>query len=164
MGDDWVVLQLRYSEEKVDPALLEAELKSISPGVELFIPRVSYKDRRGSYAFALFDGYAFARGLSEGGYNKLERSSYVRCVLCSSKGKLSYVKDAEVQRLKGNLLDLIPSDFSVGDIVHMEQGLFKGLEAKIIAVEGEKLLVEVYMPMGSLIKLTRVPKIFVAKP
>jgi transcription antitermination factor NusG len=151
---------LHQSEESVPENLLTDSLKSAAKDdIEVFIPTLTYKDKRGSYSYSLFDGYVFVRGCAD--YAKLNNSPYVSMVLTGSSGRVSYVPDAEVEALRSKLLDLVPADFKVGEEVMVERGLFKGLRGKVMGHEGdEKLVVEVYMPMGSLTKLTRIPQMF----
>lgn len=161
MLSSWVAVQLHPSDEGIAEDLLIDSLRSIAgDALEVFIPTLTFKDKRGSYSFSLFDGYVFVRGaLRVGDYSRLDNSPYVNQVLMAG-GRVAYIADDEIDAMRRKLQDMVPSEFSVGDMLFVEKGLFSGLRAKVIAVEGEKLTVEVYMPLGSLTKLTRIPKMF----
>jgi transcription antitermination factor NusG len=160
MTTEWAVIMLHQSEESVADEVLEDSLKSASKDdIEVFIPSLTFKDKRGSYNYSLFDGYVFVRGCAD--YTKLSNSPYVSTILTRGNGRIAYVSNAEVEQMRSQLLAMVPSDFKVGQDVVVEGGLFKGLRGKVMGLEaGEKLVVEVYMPMGSLTKLTCIPQMF----
>ena len=158
----WVTAQLHHSEEKISTKILIASLRSVLKNCEVFIPSLSYTDKRGEYNYSLFDGYVFVRGkFSNAQYLRLNHSTYIYKVLTSTKGNPVYTPDAEIVRMRAMLQAMVPDVFKEGDAVHIYRGVFSGLEGKVMGVGPEKLLIEVYMPLGSLIKLTKIPKIFV---
>lgn len=165
MGDSWVTIQLPFSEEDITEALLCENLRSYLPDLEVFFPVLRYRDRRGDYVYSLFDGYCFVRGPYQAcDYLRLERSPYVHQVLTHrSSGDrvlVAYTPNGEIDVLREKLNALVPSDFSEGDLVHITQGIYRDLDGKIMGVDGDDMLVEVYMPVGSITKLTTIPKMF----
>lgn len=169
MGDRWATLQLPYSEERVSESLMLGSLTGILPGLEVFFPILRYQDRRGEYIYSLFDGYVFVRGLEYecADYLSLSRSPYVHQVLAYSTGSgrtlVSYTPDSKVEEMRQQLRDMIPSGFDVGSLVLVTDGVYKDLKGKVIGIDGENILVEIYMPMASLTKLTTIPLMFLAE-
>jgi len=164
MDDSWVTLQLHYSEEKATSDEVEKSIKSTLPGCEIFTPSLHFKDKRGEYSYSLFDGYLFVRGdFSDFEYLKLNSNTYVYKVLTSTptSGCVGFTPNGKIEVMRAQLQALIPTDFEEDSTVFIHRGLFSGLKGKVIGVEGEKVIVEVYMPLGSLTKLTRVPKMFI---
>jgi len=126
------------------------------------VPTLRFRDKRGEYTYSLFDGYVFVTGpYTDSDYLKLEDSAYVRKLLCTPGGqRVAYVPDGEIKILRDKLHAMIPDQICEGQDVEIKEGLFSGLEGRIVGVEDDKALVEVYMPLGSLTKLTRIPKMF----
>jgi transcription antitermination factor NusG len=162
MNGKWIAIQLPLTEEGISEELLRSNLIRILPNIEIFIPTLRVKDRRGEYVYSLFDGYAFATGpYNDLEYLQLENSPYVQNVLCvPGSKKIAWITDIEIEKMKHDLLSLVPSKIQVGKMVDICGGLFKGLHGKILEVIGGVSLVEVYMPMGSLTKLTRISNMF----
>ena len=165
MEGSWVTLQLHYSEEGTSSELIVRSIRSSLPGVEVFVPSLTFKDKRGEYTYSLFDGYLFVRGdgFEDEDYLVLNTNQYVYQVLTTSprSEKVAYTPHGKIVQMRAQLQALIPKDFEEGSMVFIHRGLFSGLKGKVIGVEGEKVIVEVYMPLGSLTKLTRVPKMFI---
>lgn len=159
MSDGWATIQLH---ESVNPEILQDSLLSILPEAEIFFPFLKYTDKRGKYIDALFDGYAFVRGENYEGrdYIRLENSPYVQCVLKLAK-HVAYTSDMEIQKLKDKLSKLIPADFLLNEKVYINKGLFNGLTGTVIQNIDDKLILQIEMPLGSLTKITTIPKLFV---
>lgn len=169
MDDRWVSLQLPTLEEGPDEDTLVSALRSYLPLLEIFVPTLTCKDKRGTYTYSLFDGYVFVRGpYTDRDYLRLSDCSYVRRVLTVSFGRdakrVAYTPDPDIQRLKDKLQEMMPSGFAMEDKVNVIKGLFSGLKGRIVnEVDDTSVLVEVYMPLGSLTKLTTIPKMFLSK-
>ena len=163
MEDSWVTLQLPHSEEGVTDDVLCKSLLSILPELEVFIPVLRFKDKRGDYCYSLFDGYVFVRGpYKDGDYLRLDGSPYVYEVLSypGTKGRIAYTPDAKIVQMREQLQAMIPSGFEVGDAVCIIDGVYKDLKGRVVGVNGDDMVVEIYMPWGSLTKLTTLPCMF----
>jgi len=164
VGDSWVTLQLPYSEENISETVLEQNLISILPELEVFVPVLRYRDRRGEYTYSLFDGYVFVRGpYEDGDYLRLTSSPYVHKVLTYKSGKnltVAYTPDLQIQELRDKLSAMVPSGFEKGDRVSIMEGIYRDLNGTVMGMDGNDALVEIYMPLGSLTKLTTIPCIF----
>lgn len=160
---DWVCVQLQYT-DNINSDIVVDNFKSILP-IEVFLPSIKFKDKRGEYTYSLFDGYAFVRGdkLTDKEYFKLLRSPYISQILTTtpSSGKISYVANLEIDKLKAKLQEMLPAEFEEGQEIFIHQGLFSGLTGTVMGIEQDKLMIEIKMPLGSLTKLTRIPKMFV---
>ena len=169
MGDSWVTLQLPSSEETVEDALILNSVRSILPKLEVFFPWMHCKDKKGSYSYILIEGYLFVRGpYSDRDYLRLEDSTYVFKVLTFSnntgKRTVAYTLDSQIEDMKGKLKAMVPSGFVPGDRVLVLSGVYSGLRGKIVnELDEVNVLVEVNMPLGSLVKLTPIARMFLAK-
>jgi transcription antitermination factor NusG len=169
MADGWVTLQLQISEENLNEAQLRKDLQAKLPGLEVFLPMRQYKDKRGTYSYALFDGYVFVRGeFSDREYFKLADCAQVMKVLTYStrtdRKAIAFTPNEKIEQMKAQLRSMVPDGFGVGDDVSIIKGLYSGLKGKIInEVDEGNVLVELRMPMGSLTKLTSIAKMFLSK-
>jgi len=162
MSGGWVVLQLNIFDEEISNEILIDSLRSIIKSLEIFIPSIKCKDKRNEFTYSLFDGYVFVRNenIKESEYFKLSNCPYIAKVLSTASG-VSYVSDEEVAKLQKKLFDTMPNDFTDGEEVFIEKGIYSGLHARIVSIENEKLLLEIKMPHGSITKLTKIPKMFI---
>lgn len=168
MGNSWVTLQLPATDEVQDDAVLSGSLTRILPLLEIFVPVLHYKDKRGSYTYCLIDGYAFVRGpYVDRDFFRLEDSAHVQKVLTYPKGAsraVFYTEDAKIVVMREQLRNLVPSGFATGTPVSIIGGLYNGLKGKFMNdLDSANALVEVSMPLGSLTKLTPIPKVFLSK-
>jgi transcription antitermination factor NusG len=136
--------------------------------LEIFVPVEHYKDKRGSYTYCLIDGYAFVRGpYQDRDYFRLEDSQYVQKVLTYPKGSMRavfYTHDGKIVTMREQLRSMVPSGFAANDPVSIIGGLYSGLKGKFVTeIDASNALVEVLMPLGSLTKLTSIPKVFLSK-
>lgn len=163
----WVALELTHlGETENDLEKIRKEILKVDSDAEVFIPVHTYKKNGKTYNKSLMDGYLFVNLADPGVLFNLENTSYFKQVLTStdSENKERYatrIRDSEIQRMKAQMAHMYRVGLAEGDVVNITEGLWKDMEATVLELRENDVLVKINL--RSLESIIELPKIFVEK-
>jgi len=171
----WVAIELSWQGERlVSEGTLEEVLRR-DLGIEdthpVFIPATTYVKNGKTITIHLMEGYVFVgNGLDEVRYFALEQQFYVHSVMSASGGPhrirvLSVLPNSDIQNLRNQLHAQQAADIEVDTWVRVVRGKFRGLEGKVLRLDGDKHAY-VDFRLRSLHRITPLPRAYleVAEP
>lgn len=168
MTDKWVILELSSKADGEDPDLIKKSITYSLKGAEVFIPAGITQVGADRVVYYLMEGYAFIRNTFEQkSYARLENSRYVQSVLTTvsrSNGRtvknLSFVTDADIERMKRQIHRETDQGIGVGDTVLITSGAYKQITATIIEEIPEEDKVQVHIQLLSKDSIITLPRSF----
>jgi transcription antitermination factor NusG len=164
VGNEWVVLELTPQGEDEDPDVLRASLTRTLKGCEIFIPASISKVGGSRVVHKLIDNYVFVkREQPDPFYFKVEGSKYVLTVLTAPVGRtrrISTVKDADIAKMKRQIVVETEQGIEVDDEVEVTSGAYKGIRCRVIEEIKENDSVQVYVSLRSKQTIVTLPRSF----
>ena len=164
----WITLELTsLGEQKVVEGTIEASLRhdlGVDDAFPIFIPATTYRKSGKVITLQLMQGYVFvASGLPEISYFGLERKPYIAGVLSTQPTRnqvrtLRVLHDREIRNFRKRLGEMVAADVEVDALVVVNSGKYKGMEGRVLEVDGTDAHVE--FRLRSLWRLTSIPTIF----
>lgn len=164
----WIAVELsNLGEQKVEEGALEASIRhdlAVDKNYPVFIPATTYRKNGKTITICLMEGYVFvASGLPEVRYFTLEQRPYVTSVMSSVTGPhkmrtLQVLPNKEVKNLQKKLREMVSADIEDGATVKVNNGRYKGLEGRVLGIEGSEAYVE--FKLRSLWRITSIPLVF----
>jgi 5'-3' exonuclease/transcription antitermination factor NusG len=166
---EWVVLELSPKAEGEDPDLIRASIRHMLRDAEIYIPASVTKVGEDRVVNYLVDGYAFIkRAHADDRYFRLEGSRYVQTVISNvgrgpngkSIRQLACLKDADIERFRGQIHAEENQGIGVGDTVVVTSGPYRQIQATVIEDVPEKEEVQVHIKLRSKEDLVTLPRSF----
>ena len=165
---EWVVVELGPKAEGEDPDLVRASIRHSIRDAEVFIPVSVTKRGEERVIKYLVDGYAFIkRTHPDQTYMRLENTKYVQSVLRNhvnvngrSMRHVATVKEAEIDRLRGQMQEEVDQGISLGDKVLITSGSYKHIEAIVENEIAEHDSVQVHIKLRSVERIITLPRGF----
>lgn len=164
----WIALELTPAgEAKVEDGTLAVALRTdlgVTLDFPVFIPATTYTKGARPITLILLEGYAFVgSGLSETAYFALEKRPYVAQVMSVSGGPhrirtLSVISRVEIDNIRRQLHELVSSDISLGEPIHVAEGMYKGLDGQVIELIPDNACV--HLRLRSLEIVATIPLVF----
>lgn len=164
-GKTWVVMQLTpYGEVLAERGELYSKLrKKIPKEKDIFIPyhRVTFLER--VTKLSVLEGYCFVEsGLQESEYFSFGLESYIDDVLHTKRGRsivLQTIRDTDVIKLKDKLQEMLCQDLREDMPVTITEGIYKGLDGKIVGFTEDKENAFIYVELRSLKAIRTIPTV-----
>jgi transcription antitermination factor NusG len=163
----WVILELtKTGEQKAEEGTLEASLRrilSLSKETDVFVPSSTYSKGGRTVTIHLMEGYAFiSSGLNETTYFKGEQTPDIKRVMSSASPSgmrvIHTLSDREVSKMRDQLRSLVIGDVEIGSMVAVTDGMYKGLDGRVLDLERDYAILRI--EMRSLAVITKIPQIF----
>ena len=166
MGTEWVVLELSPKAAGEDPDLIRQSLRHHLRDAEVFIPAVVTQVGEDKVFQYLLEGYAFIRrDHGDERYFRLEGSKYVQSIISRTDPtkirharKVVPVSDAEILKLRKQIMAQGDQGISVGDEVLILSGPYRNIRARVIEDIPEKDHVQLYIQLRSKEALLTFPR------
>lgn len=161
---EWVILELSSVSEAEDPALISASIRHIIRGAEVFIPASVTQVGDDRVITYLVDGYAFVKKTQfDQAYFRLEGTRYVQSVVRqtgANRRLCACITDRDIEKFRQQIRRHTDQGIDVGDLVVVNSGPYKNLQAVVIEDIPEQDAVQVRVELRSKDSLITLPRSF----
>jgi hypothetical protein len=158
----WVVIALSPIAQALAPDELVGKLSEALAGIEIFVPAHVEHHEGENVTVQLVEGYAFARFTEpDRTYMKLASGLLGAPLKVPGNRTLATVTNAEVDKLRAQLVQEAHDEVRTGDSVLIETGLYSQMEGVVVAVLPEDRL-EILVKLRSKQSLVTLPRVFVS--
>lgn len=164
-GRTWVIMQLSsYGESLAEKGELYSKLrKKIPKNKNIFIPYHRLEFQGKVTKINVLEGYCFVEsGLEEREYFNLGLEAYIDNILHTKRNRsitLQTVRDADVEKLKSSLQDMLTKDLEEDMSVCISGGVYKGIDGQIVGFNSDKSEAYVYITLRSLQAIRTIPTV-----